>query len=42
MKKPNQKVTKAMMSNFFEIKSAKMLNPLNFEKEPCSFIFFLN
>lgn len=42
MKKPNHKQTKAMLSNFFEIRSAQMLNPLNMEKEPCSFVFFLN
>ena len=40
--KKHHKIAKAMLNNFFEIRSAKMLNPSSMEKEACSFVFFLN
>jgi|GEM_PF-3443369 len=42
MKKNHQKQNKTTLKNFFEVRSARMMNPLTLEKEPCSFIFFLN
>jgi len=42
MKKNNQKLNKAMLNNFFEVRAANMMNPLSMQKEACSFVFFLN